>query len=121
MSSKPVNTRADILVIGPDEKPILLVEVKRRKFDQPMLRQIGEFAGQISPAFVMVVDLREILVAPVFDGIVEWAQATELSTPKILRDYAETESFDRVEGFYLESLTEAWLRDFTHGWKSARP
>lgn len=120
MNSKLTTARADILVTGPDESPLLLVETKRRRIDQPMLHQIGEYAASIRPAFVMAVDPQEILVAPVHDGRADWEQAAKLSTSAILGNYAEAVSLDRVEGFYLESLVEAWLRDFTQGWKSAR-
>lgn len=121
MNSKLSNSRADILVTEPDETALLLVETKRRNIDQAMLRQIEDFAAAVRPAFVMAVDPTQILVAPAHDGRPEWNHSATLSTPAILGQYSDTVNFDRVEGFYLESLVEAWLRDFTQAWKSARP
>ena len=86
-----------------------------------MLRQIGEFAVSTRPAFVMAVDPQEILVTTTHEGVAEWERAIKLSTPSILRNYADSGSLDHVEGFYLESLVEAWLRDLAQGWKSAQP
>lgn len=121
MSLKLANARVDMLVTEPDDSALLLVETKRRRIDQQMLRQIGEYAAALRPAFVMAVDTHEIVVAPTSNGTADWDRGTKLSTPAILGQYDEKANFDRMEGFYLETLVEAWLRDFTHGWKTARP
>jgi hypothetical protein len=69
----------------------------------------------------MVVDPRQILVAPTRHGLPDWEHAIKLSTSSILRHYADVPDLESVEDFYLESLTEAWLRDFSFSWKSKRP
>jgi len=121
MSLKLANVTVDMLVTEPDESALLLVETKRHRIDQPMLRQIGEYAAALRPAFVMAVDPHQIVIAPAPNGTADWDHSAKLSTPAILRHYDATANFDRMEGFYLQTLVEAWLRDFTHGWKSARP
>jgi hypothetical protein len=121
MSLKLANVRVDMLVTEPDESNLLVVETKRRKINQSMLRQIGESAAALRPAFVMVVDPHQIVVAPAPNGTADWDHSTKLSTPTILGHYDDTANFDRMEDFYFHSLVEAWLRDFTHGWKSATP
>ena len=69
----------------------------------------------------MTVDSEQILAVPVIGSAPEWDRVVRLSTSRILGHYAEAEDFRHLEGFYLESLVEAWLRDFAHGWKSAHP
>jgi len=121
MSLKLANVRVDMLVTGPDESALLVVETKRRRIDPAMLRQIGESAAALRPAFVMAADPHEIVVAPAPNGTADWDHSIRLSTPAILRQYDDTANFDRMENFYFHTLVEAWLRDFTHAWKSARP
>lgn len=121
MSLKLANIRVDMLVTEPDESALLVVETKRRRIDEPMLKQIGESAAVLRPAFVMAVDPQQILIAPAPNGTADWDHASKLSTPAILGHYDDTANFDRMEDFYFHSLVEAWLRDFIHGWKSARP
>ena len=113
--------RVDMLVTGPDESALLVVETKRRKIDEPMPRQIGANAAPLQPAFVMAVDPHEIVIAPAPNGTADWDHSTKLSTPSILSHYDDTANFERMEDFYFHTLVEVWLRDFTHRWKSARP
>jgi len=110
-----------MLVTESDESALLVVETKRRRIDLSTLRQIGESAAAVRAAFVMAVDPHQIVVAPAPNGTADWDHATRLSTPAILGHYDETANFERMEDFYFHTLVEAWLRDFTQGWKSARP
>ncbi len=121
MSLKLANVKVDMLVTEPDESALLVVETKRRKIDLPMLKEIGKTAAALRPAFVMAVDPHQILIAPAPNGTADWDHSAKLSTPAILGHYDDTANFDRMEDFYFHSLVEAWLRDFTHAWKSARP
>jgi len=121
MSLRLANVTVDMLVTEPDESALLVVETKRRRIDAAILSQIGETAAALRPAFVMAVDPHQIVVAPAPNGTVDWDHSTKLSTPAILGHYDATANFDRMEDFYFRTLVEAWLRDFTQGWKSARP
>jgi len=108
-------------VIDPDGKPLLLVETKRHTIDQSGLKQLEEYAASLRPAFVMIADVREIKVAPAYNGVPDWSHVIQLPTSATLGHYTETPNFGHIEGFYLESLVEAWLRDFTQPWKFPQP
>ena len=113
--------RPDILVTAPEGRPLLVVEVKRLDFYQEARVQLAKYSQAIGAEFVMAVDPKQILVAPTLDGLPQWERAITLRTNEILRHYADVPDLERIEGFYLESLVEAWLRDFSFSWKSARP
>jgi len=122
MNSKQANiVRADMLVTEPHGSPLLVVETKRRRIDQAVRRQLEDAVTSVRPAFVMTVDPDQIVVAPTHNGTVDWGHSITLITAAILGQYADVPNFDRMEGFYLETLVEAWLRDLAQGWKSARP
>lgn len=121
MQITPTKHEADILVTAAEGRPLLVVEVKRLDFYQEALGQLEQYSQAIGAEFVMAVDPKHILVAPTLDGRPQWERAITLSTSAILRHYADVPDLERIEGFYLESLVEAWLRDFSFSWKSARP
>jgi hypothetical protein len=117
----PTNHEIDILVTATEGRPLLAVEVKRLDFYQEARVQLEEYSQAIGAEFVMAVDPKHILVAPTLDGQPQWERAITLSTSAILGHYADVPDLERIEEFYLESLVEAWLRDFSFSWKSARP
>ena len=112
---------ADILVTASQGQPLLVVEVKRRPFDQSARQQVERYSQAVGAEFVMGIDPQEIIVAPARNGQPDWDHAVTLSTSRILRHYAEVPDLESVEAFYLESLIEAWLRDFSFSWKSQTP
>ncbi|SRR6266404_2256671 len=117
----PKKQNADILVTASQGQPLLAVEVKRHKFDQSARQQVERYLQAIAPEFVMLIDPQEIIVAPARNGQPDWDHAVKLSTSSILRHYADVSDLENVEDFYLESLIEAWLRDFSFSWKSKSP
>lgn len=55
------------------------------------------------------------------EGIPDWKNSLTLSTPDVVRRYTDAKDLKSVERFYLESLIEGWLRDFSFSWKSEEP
>jgi len=121
MQVLPAHPEVDILVTAAQSNPLLVVEVKRRKFDGAARDQVSSYARAVSADFVMAVDLRQILIAPTQGGSPDWERAVTLPTDSILRHYTDVSEVDKIEGFYLESLIESWLRDFSFSWKHERP
>ena len=113
--------KPDILVTASQGQPLLTVEVKRRPFDQYARQQIENYSQAVGAEFVMGIDPRQIIIAPTRNGLPDWEHAITLSTNSILRHYTDVPDLENVEEFYLEGLTEAWLRDFSFAWKSKRP
>ena len=109
--------RPDILVTAPEGRPLLVVEVKRIPFYQEALEELAENSEAIGPEFVMTVDPEQIVAAPTLNGVPQWDRSITLTTSSILNHYGDVGILDRIEKFYLESLTEAWLRDFSFSWK----
>jgi hypothetical protein len=64
----PTHRDVDILVTGAQGNPLLVVEIKRRKFDQAARDQVSSYSRVVGAAFVMAVDPQQILVAPTQDG-----------------------------------------------------
>lgn len=120
MSTVP-KPQLDILVTDAEGNPVLIAEVKRRRFDNGARQQVETYAKAVLPDFVMTVDPYEIVVAKTSHGSPQWKESIRFSTEKILRSYDRESDLNRVEGFYLESLIEAWLRDYSFGWKSSSP
>lgn len=114
-----IEQKADILVTALQGQPLLAVEVKRHRFDQSARQQIEKYSQAVE--FVMGIDPRQIIVAQTRNGLPDWEHAITLSTKSILSHYTDVSDLESIEGFYLESLTEAWLRDFSFSWKSKRP
>jgi hypothetical protein len=121
MQAIPTDQGIDILVTEPAGKSLLVVEVKRPHFYQEARLQLANYAQAVGAEFVMAVDPENILVAPTHDGLPQWERAITLATGNVLRHYAEVPDLSRIEGFYLESLVEAWLRDFSFSWKTTHP
>ncbi|SRR6266545_3735941 len=121
MQAISTNHGADVLVTADQGEPLLVVEVKRRHFNQTARQQIAAYAKGVGAKFVMYLDPKQILVAPTRDGTPEWERAITLPTESILSHYTDVPDLERIEKFYLESLTEAWLRDFSFSWKHQRP
>jgi hypothetical protein len=117
----PAEQQADILVTASQGQPLLVVEVKRHTFDQSARQQIEKYSKAVGAEFVMGIDPRQIIVAPTQNGRPDWDHAITLSTSSILGRYTDVSDLESVEDFYLESLTEGWLRDFSFSWKSKRP
>jgi hypothetical protein len=117
----PTEQKADILVTASQGQPLLAVEVKRHTFDQSARQQVAKYSEAVGAEFVMGIDPRQIIVAPTRDGLPDWEHAITLPTSSILRHYTDVSDLETVEDFYLESLTEGWLRDFSYSWKSKRP
>lgn len=111
----------DIFVSGEQGEPLLVVEVKRRTLHQDIREQIKRYSNVVDAEYIMGVDPQHILVAKTRSGLPDWNDAIKLSTPAILRHYGNFQSLERIEGFYLQSLIEAWLRDFSFSWKSEKP
>jgi hypothetical protein len=121
MQVLPAHPEVDILVTAAQSNPLLVVEVKRRKFDGAARDQVSSYSRAVGADFVMAVDLRQILIAPTQGGSPDWERAVTLPTDSILRHYTDVSEVDKIEGFYLESLIESWLRDFSFSWKHERP
>jgi len=121
MLSMPKERSLDIFVTGEQGEPLLLVEVKRRALDQGIQEQIKRYSKVVDADFIMGVDPQHIPVAKTLSGLPDWNTAVKLSTPAILRHYGNFQSLERIEGFYLQSLIQAWLRDFSFSWKSQKP
>ena len=111
----------DIFVTGEHGQPLLVVEVKRRPLDQDIREQIKRYSKAVDAEYIMGVDPHHILVAKTLSGLPDWSNGIKLSTPTILRHYDDDQDLNRVEGFYLQALIKAWLRDFSFSWKSERP
>ncbi len=121
MQVLPAHPKVDILVTAAQSNPLLVVEVKRRKFDGAARDQVSLYSRAVGADFVMAVDPWQILTAPTQGGSPDWERAVALPTASILRHYTEVSEVDKIEGFYLESLIESWLRDFSFSWKHERP
>jgi hypothetical protein len=121
MLSMLKNQSLDILVTGEEGQSLLVVEVKRRPLNQDIRQQITRYSKAVNAEFFMGIDPHHILVAKTLSGLPDWNSAIKLSTPTILRHYGDVQNLDRVEGFYLQALIEAWLRDFSFSWKSDKP
>lgn len=121
MQTIPREQSADILVTAPQGQPLLVVEIKRHAFDQSARQQLAKYSQALGADFVMGIDPQEILIAKTHNGLPDWMHAISLSTGSIVRHYAEVPDLGGVEEFYLESLIEAWLRDFSFSWKSKEP
>ena len=121
MLSMPRERSLDILVTGEEGQPLLVVEIKRRPLNQDMRQQISRYSKAVDAEFIMGVDPHNILVAKTLSGLPDWNSAIKLSTPTILRHYDDDQDLNRVEGFYLQGLIQAWLRDFSFSWKYERP
>ena len=117
----PTHPQMDIIVTASEGNPLLVVEVKRRSFDQTARDQLSSYSRAVDPDFVMGVDLQQIFVAPTQGGSPDWGRAITLPTASILQHYADVSGIEKMEGFYLESLIESWLRDFSFSWKHDRP
>jgi hypothetical protein len=117
----PTTPRADIVVTAAEGQSLLVVEVKRRPFDQATRDQVAKYAEAIGAEFVMLIDPQQILVTPTIDGQPQWERAITLPTSSVVSKYTDAPNLERIEGFYFESLIEAWLRDFSFSWKSKRP
>ena len=117
----PSTPQIDILVTAPEGQPLMVVEVKRRAFDQATRDQVANYAEAVRAEFVMMVDPQQLLVTPTVAGRPQWERAVTLPTSSVLRSYADTPNLERIEGFYFVSLIQAWLRDFSFSWKSKRP
>lgn len=117
----PTEQRADILVKASQGQPLLAVEVKRHAFDQAARQQVAKYSQAVGAEFVMGIDPRQIIVARTRNGLPDWEHSITLPTSSILRHYTDVSDLETVEDFYLESLTEGWLRDFSYSWKSKRP
>jgi Type I restriction enzyme R protein N terminus (HSDR_N) len=111
----------DFLVVDPEERQILLVEVKARRHDpEHTLSQMSKYLSAASIPFGMLVDADRIevyrwkenhLSGPVYSTV----------TASILRYY--TDYFDKFKSAgldeeYLLTLVKAWLRDLAYRWKS---
>ena len=121
MQVQPALPEIDILVTAAQRNPLLVVEVKRRKFDEAARNQLSSYSRAVGTDFVMAVDRRQILIAPTQGGSPDWERAVTLPTESVLRHYSDVSEVDKIEGFYLESLIESWLRDFSFSWKYERP
>jgi len=117
----PKKQNADILVTASQGQPLLAVEVKRHQFDQAARQQVETYLQAVGAEFVMLIDPKKIIAAPAHNGLPDWNHAVTLSTSSILRHYTDVPDLESVEDFYLESLIEAWLRDFSFSWKSKSP
>lgn len=113
--------RADILVTAEQGQPLLIVEVKRRPLDQSVRHQLTRYSQAVGADFVMGIDPQHIVVAKTRNGLPDWDKAIKLSTKDVLSNYANVQDLEQVEEFYLESLIQAWLRDFSFSWKSQSP
>ena len=119
MQLVPDEQAADIVVTAPQGKPLLVVEVKRRPIISKMLEQLRDYAQAIGAKYIMAVDPQHIIIAQSHNGF-DSRETVTLITREVLRPYTDADLL-RVEGFYLESLIESWLRDFSFSWKSAKP
>jgi Type I restriction enzyme R protein N terminus (HSDR_N) len=111
----------DILVTANGGQPLVAVEVKRHGFDQYAREQILHYSQAVGADFLMMIDPMQIIVTPVQGGEPQWERSITLPTPTILSHYTHAPDLRKIEGFYLESLTEAWLRDFSFSWKFKHP
>ena len=113
--------RPDIVVTRDQGQPLLIVEVERRPLDQSVRQQLARYSQAVGADFIMGIDPQHILVAKTRNGLPDWDKAIRLSTKDILRHYANVQDLEQIEEFYLESLIQAWLRDFSFSWKSQSP
>jgi hypothetical protein len=113
----------DVLARDDAGQAILVVEIKRGQAvdDRAAREQVGRYARQLGAAFVMLVDDERIVVAPVSENIVAWVDAVTLSTRDVVTHYSPGKAPATLEGFFLETLIQGWLRDFSFGWHSGRP
>lgn len=107
MQVLPAHSEVDILFTAAQSNPLLVVEVKRRKFDRAARDQVSSYSRAVGADFVMAVDLQQILIAPTKGGSPDWERAVTLPTDSILRHYTDVSEVDKIEGFYLESLIES--------------
>jgi Type I restriction enzyme R protein N terminus (HSDR_N) len=121
MQLTPNEQKADILVTASQGHPVLVVEVKRQSIDRATYDQLRSYAQTIGADFLMAVDPQEIIITRVSGSSLDPQSTIKLATPDVLGRYTDLTDFRSVEGFYLESLVEGWLRDFSFSWKSSEP
>jgi hypothetical protein len=121
MQAIPMNSEVDILVTATEGHPLLAVEVKRRVVDQAARDQVTKYSQAVGADFVMIIDPQQIVVARTVNGKPQWERAITLTTTSVLSHYTDVPDLQKIEGFYLESLIEAWLRDLSFSWKFKRP
>lgn len=123
MARDTAQVRLDILVRDDEGRALLVAEVKHGAFhDRPEARdQLERYVAHAGAKFGMLVDDESIVIAPVRGHGLAWDEAMSLSTRKVLGHYATGQVLSSVEGFYLTSLVQAWLRDFAIAWHSSVP
>ncbi|WP_066375172.1 MULTISPECIES: type I restriction enzyme HsdR N-terminal domain-containing protein [unclassified Anabaena] len=129
---------ADIVVLDKEEKLVLFVEVKSHtitnitqqkqvisqiKFYLQHIHHTNRFVLADNP-FIMLATTENITIF-IWDGNDFSDPIVSLNTENILCNYdeefSELRNNNRISGFYLETLVEAWLRDLAYHWKSEQP
>jgi hypothetical protein len=120
--TKPI---PDITAWDKDGQKLLVSEVKKTDLPVDLAQQLRfilnaekEENGVIVP-FAMTVTLQEIEIYR-WDGQ-NLEKQFSFSTEEVLSAYDQNFGNKRIFGYYLETLVEAWLRDFTYHWKLENP
>jgi hypothetical protein len=115
----------DTLVVDRENRPIALVVVNGNTFSSLaaewlafLTKQLQDFDQHVP--FVILVDPSSIAFFR-WDGSALTGPVVQLPTPEILRHYEPEFEKRRIFKYYLQTLTEAWLRDLAYHWKSQAP
>ena len=114
--------RADIVVHDSEGRVVLLVEVKGRPAGKEValhIRWLLQTVREIIP-FAMLIDPDSIHVYQ-WDGADLSEPICSLRTADVLQHYDPEFGSRPVFEHYLETLSEAWLRDLAYHWKSELP
>jgi hypothetical protein len=115
----------DITAWDKDGQKVLVSKVKKTDLPVDLAQQLQailnaekEENGVVVP-FAMTVTLQEIEIYR-WDGQ-NLEKQFSFPTKEVLSAYDQNFGNKRIFGYYLETLVEAWLRDFTYHWKLENP
>ena len=113
----------DVLARSESGQTVLVAEIKRRKAvdDVRVREQVARYVERLRASFAMLVDDERILVAQASQAGIAWERGVTISTAAVVSHYSPGKDPGAIEGFFLESLIEAWLRDLAVGWHCTSP
>lgn len=110
----------DVLAVGRDGRPVLVVEVKVRPHNTDDTKaQLWQAARSNSAPFALLATEKKLTLFRVNEKTLDLI--CEFDTLHVLSHYDPSLDLQRPFPDYVESLLQAWLRDLAYNWKSAEP